>query len=192
MAARFFRSQSEWRRWLAANHARESELVIGFYKKDSGRGGLTYAQALDEALCFGWIDALVRGRDAESYTIRFTPRKKRSTWSQVNLRHMKRLLAEDRVRPPGLAAYEQRDETRTKRYSFENESPEFTPAETKRFRANRKAWQFFQALPPKQRGGFTWWVASAKKDDTRRRRLDALIATCTRGVVDPMRLPRTR
>jgi uncharacterized protein YdeI (YjbR/CyaY-like superfamily) len=192
MAARFFRSGAELRRWLSANHAKQRELLIGFYKKDSGRGGLTYQQALDEALCFGWIDGIRRSHDVHSYTIRFTPRRKRSIWSQVNLRHMKRLLAAGRVKPPGRAAYEAREEARTRRYSFENDPRRFTPAEARRFRANRKAWQFFQSLRPSQRNGFTWWVVSAKKEDTRRRRLEALIATCARGEFDPLRLPKTR
>ena len=192
MAVRFFRSAAEFRRWLAARHAREAELVVVFYKKESGRGGLTYPQALDEALCFGWIDGIRRSRDAESYTIRFTPRQKRSIWSQVNLRHMKRLLAGGRVRPAGRAAYEQRDEARMKRYSFEREAADFAPAEAKRFRANREAWAFFQSLRPTHRQGFTWWVVSAKRDETRRRRMDALIATCARREFDPLRLPRTR
>ena len=192
MAARFFRSGAELRRWLSANHAKQRELLIGFYKKDSGRGGLTYGEALDEALCFGWIDGIRRSHDVHSYTIRFTPRQKRSIWSQVNLRHMDRLLAAGRVRPSGRAAYEAREESRTRKYSFENEGADFAPAEAKRFRANRKAWTFFQSLRPSQRKGFTWWVVSAKKDDTRRRRLEALIATCARGEFDPMRLPKTR
>jgi uncharacterized protein YdeI (YjbR/CyaY-like superfamily) len=96
------------------------------------------------------------------------------------------------VKPPGRAAYEAREEARTRRYSFENDPRRFTPAEARRFRANRKAWQFFQSLRPSQRNGFTWWVVSAKKEDTRRRRLEALIATCARGEFDPLRLPKTR
>jgi uncharacterized protein YdeI (YjbR/CyaY-like superfamily) len=192
VAARFFRSVADFRRWLAARHARESELLVGFHKKDSGRGGLTYPQALDEALCFGWIDGLRRSLGKDGYTIRFTPRKRGSIWSQVNLRHMERLLAAGRVKPPGRAAYEGRDEARTRRYSFEQDAFDFGPAEAKRFRANRKGWAFFQALRPSYRKALTWWVISAKKDDTRRRRLDALIASCARGEFDPMRPPKTQ
>ena len=192
MAPRFFRSAAEFRRWLAAHHARAPELLVGFRKKDSGRGGLTYAEALDEALCFGWIDGVRKSLGEEGYTIRFTPRRARSIWSQVNLRHMKRLLAAGRVRPAGRAAYEQRDAARTKRYAFEQDAFDFAPAELKRFRANKKAWAFFQALRPSYRRPITWWVVSAKKDDTRRRRLEALIASCARGEFDTMRPPKTR
>jgi uncharacterized protein YdeI (YjbR/CyaY-like superfamily) len=192
MAARFFRTSAEFHRWLAANHAGQRELLVGIYKKESGRGGLTYAEALDEALCFGWIDGVRKGLDAQSYSIRFSPRKKSSIWSQVNLRRMAELLKAGRVRPSGRAAYEQRDEARTNRYSFERETVAFAPPEAKRFQANRTAWAFFQTLRPSVRKALTWWVVSAKKDDTRRRRLDALIGSCARGEFDPLRPPRTR
>jgi len=192
VAARFFRSAAEFRRWLSARHARETELLVGFQKKGQGRAGLTYAEALDEALCFGWIDGVRKGLGDESYTIRFSPRKKRSIWSQVNLRHMKRLLAAGRVQAAGRAAYEQRDEARTRRYSFERADVDFAPAEAKRFRAHRKAWAFFAGLRPSYRKAITWWVVSAKQEQTRRRRLEALMASCARGEFDTMRPPRTR
>jgi uncharacterized protein YdeI (YjbR/CyaY-like superfamily) len=191
-AARFFRSAADFRRWLEAHHAQAPELLVGFYKKESGRGGLTYAQALDEVLCFGWIDGIRKGLDPVSYTIRFTPRRKRSIWSQVNLRHMDRLMAAGRVQPAGRAAYQQRDRSLSKSYSFENDAARLSPAETKRFRAHRQAWEFFQSLRSSQRKGLTWWIVSAKKEETRRRRLDALVATCARGEFDPLRPPKTR
>lgn len=181
MKPRFFRSGDELRRWLAARHGTEAELLVGFHKKESGRGGMTYPQALDEALCFGWIDGVRRGLDAESYTIRFTPRKARSNWSQVNLRRVRELIAAGRMRPPGLAAYERRDDSRTNRYSFERESAELAPQHQKAFRANRQAWRFFQSQPPYYRRVVAWWVISARKEETRRRRLDALIASSARG-----------
>jgi uncharacterized protein YdeI (YjbR/CyaY-like superfamily) len=181
MSPRFFRSAAEWHAWLARNHDREKELLLGFYKKDAGRPGITYAEALDEALCFGWIDGVRKGRDAASYTIRFSPRGPRSIWSQVNLRHMARLVAAGRVQPPGRAAYERRDEKRVKLYAFERDSAELTAAHRKRFRANKKAWAFWSAQPPGYRKTLSWYVIGARKDETRQRRLEALIAACARG-----------
>jgi uncharacterized protein YdeI (YjbR/CyaY-like superfamily) len=190
LAPRFFRSVAEFRRWLEANHARQPELLVGFYKKDSGRGGLTYAEALDEALCFGWIDGVRKSLGQDGYTIRFTPRRARSIWSQVNLRHMKRLLAAGRVRPPGRVAYEQRDEARTRRYAFERDAVAFDPAQRKAFASNRRAWAFFQAQPPSYRKTVTWWVVQARKEETQQRRLEALIACCARGERVPLLAPK--
>jgi uncharacterized protein YdeI (YjbR/CyaY-like superfamily) len=178
---RFFRSPAELRRWLTANHARARELMVGFNKKGSGRGGLTYAEALDEALCFGWIDGVRRSLDAERYTIRFTPRTKRSIWSQVNLRRVAELIADGRMRPPGRATYEQRDESRSKLYSFEREKAELDARQQKAFRANRKAWAYYSAQPPSYRQAVNWWVLSAKKEETRQRRLCALIDCSAQG-----------
>ena len=172
MDTKFFATAADFRAWLSNHHASADELLVGFWKKHSGKPSVDWPEARDQALCFGWIDGVRKSMGSESYTIRFTPRRKGSIWSQVNLRHMKRLLAARRVRAAGRAAYEQRDETRTKRYSFENEPQPFTAEETKRFRASRKAWAFFESLPPSQRRGFTWWVVSARKDETRRRRLE--------------------
>jgi uncharacterized protein YdeI (YjbR/CyaY-like superfamily) len=181
MSPRFFRSQEEWRRWLGRNHDRQRELLLGFYKKGSGRGGITYQEALDEALCHGWIDGVRRSLDAESYTIRFTPRRARSIWSQVNLRRVAELAAAGRMQPSGRAAHERRDEKRTKLYSFEREAAELSAAQQKLFRARKKAWEFWNAQPPWYRKTVTWYVIGAKKEETRQRRLEAVIAACARG-----------
>lgn len=181
MKPRFFRSPAELRRWLAAHHATETELVFGFYKKDSGRKGITYQEALDEALCYGWIDGVRRSRDAHSYTIRFTPRRPRSIWSQVNLKRVRELIDAGRMQRPGRAAYERRDEKLTRLYAFERESAALDAAQEKAFRANRAAWEFWNAQPPSYRKTVTWWVIGARKEETRRRRLEALIAACARG-----------
>jgi len=181
MEPRFFRSAADLRRWLTAKHAKESEVLVGLYKKGSGRKGITYPEALDEALCFGWIDGVRRSLDEESYTIRFTPRKKRSIWSQVNLKRMKELLEAKRVQPPGRAAYEQRDESRAMLYSFERQTAELDARQQKAFRAHREAWAFYQAQPPSYRQAVNWWVIGAKKDETRQRRLTSLIECSARG-----------
>jgi uncharacterized protein YdeI (YjbR/CyaY-like superfamily) len=187
---RFFRSAADLRRWLAAHHASEKELIIGFYKKDSGRVGITYSEALDEALCFGWIDGVRRSLDEKSYTNRFTPRRPRSNWSQVNMRRVRELIRMRRMRRPGLAAYERRDDSRTNRYSFERESAELAPGHRRVFRANRAAWKFFESQPPYYRRVVTWWVISARKEETRLRRLQALIACCARGERIPQLKPK--
>src|SRR5215217_8829560 len=120
MKAKFFSSPGEFRQWLEQNHDSASELLVGFHKKLSGKKSVTYAEALDEALCFGWIDGVRRSLDETRYTIRFTPRKPRSIWSLVNVRHVERLKKEGRMHKAGLEVYERRDPKRTGIYSFEN------------------------------------------------------------------------
>ena len=172
---RYFRSPAELRRWLAAHHADSAELMVGFYKKSSGKAGITYQEALDEALCFGWIDGVRRGVDAERYEQRFSPRKRNSFWSVVNSKRAKELIASGRMAAPGLAAFQARDPARTKRYSYEQRAAELTPAQRKKLRAHPKAWSFFSEQPGSYRRAAVWWVTSAKKEETRQRRLKALI-----------------
>ncbi len=176
---RFFASPAEFRGWLGKNHAKARELTAGFYKSDTGRGGLTYAQALDEALCWGWIDGVRRRVDDQSYCIRFAPRKKGSIWSKVNLRHFERLQRDGRVAAPGLRAYEERDPARSGVYSFENAPRELPPEYRRRFGA--KAWAWFNAQPPWYRRTAAFWVMTAKKEGTRLRRLSQLIAASAKG-----------
>ena len=181
MTPRFFKSQAEFRRWLERHHAREAELWVGFYRKDSGKGGLSYKEGVDTALCFGWIDGVKKRVDADSYTHRFTPRKQDSYWSAVNTRRMNELIALGLVADPGLAAFERRDREKTKRYSFEREAPMFDAALTRCFKANRAAWTFFTAQPPGYQKLLTFWVMSAKQKETRLRRLDTLMKLSSEG-----------
>src|SRR3954463_13814984 len=147
MQPTFFATPREFRTWLTRHHANATELLIGFYNKASGKTGLTYAEALDEALCFGWIDGVRKRRDASSYTIRFTPRKSGSIWSLVNVRHVARLTAAGRMQTAGSAAFERRVAKKTGVYSFENR-PRKLPAEfEQRLRANRRAWKFWHEQP---------------------------------------------
>lgn len=139
---------------------------------------MIYREALDEALCFGWIDGLVKTIDAQRYMQRFTPRKPGSIWSNVNVRHIARLQAAGKMRPAGLAAFAARDEKKTGIYSFENRPQRLTPALEKPFRANRSAWSFWEKQPPGYRRTMTWFVMSAKQPATRERRLVKLIAAC--------------
>lgn len=189
---RFFRSGAEFRKWLEKNHDKAPEIWLGFYRKDSGKGGLTYHQALDEALCFGWIDGIRKKLDDESFTNRFTPRKPKSIWSNVNVGHVERLTREGKMRPPGIAAFNAKDAARTGIYSFERESARLAPEMEQRFRKNRAAWKYFQAAPPYYRKLVTWWVVSAKRDETREKRLAVLIDCCSRETRLPQLIPAPR
>lgn len=185
----FFRSAAAWRKWLEKNHDKAAEKIVGFHKVGSGKTGITHKQALDEALCFGWIDGVVRGGDA-TWQIRFSPRRPKSIWSQVNIKRVEELKAEGRVHPAGLATYEARDPERQKRYSFENREAALSAADEKAFRSNSKAWKNFSAFPPSYRHPAIWWVVSAKKPETRARRLATLIADSAAGrKIKPLSLP---
>jgi uncharacterized protein YdeI (YjbR/CyaY-like superfamily) len=172
MKPAFFRSSAEFHRWLDEHHAAASELLVGFYKKELGRG-ITYPEALDEALAFGWIDGVRKRVDAQSYTIRFTPRKSKSIWSAVNIKRVEELISLERMQPPGLRAFQARDEQRTKLYSYEREQVKLDPAFEAALCANWKAAKFFEAQPPGYRKTATFWVMSAKQEETRARRLAA-------------------
>src|SRR6266536_5163104 len=176
MKVRYFRSASEFRRWLEVNHARVSELWVGFFKKDSGKGGLTYAEAVDEALCFGWIDGLKKRVDELSYTHRFTARKPRSNWRRINIQRVERLKRAGRMTLAGLDAYGAREPERSGVYSFENAPRKLAAAAEKEFKADKTAWKFFQQQPPGYQRLAIGWVVSAKKPETRARRLGQLIA----------------
>ena len=181
MKVTFFKSASDFRQWLEVHHASVCELWVGFFKKDSGKAGLTYAEAVDEALCFGWIDGLKKRVDELSYTHRFTPRKPKSNWSRVNIQHVGRLKRAGRMTPAGLKAIAARDPARSGVYSFENAARELSPADQRRFKADRAAWEFFQQQPPGYRRTAIWRVVSAKMDETRARRLSQLIEESSNG-----------
>jgi uncharacterized protein YdeI (YjbR/CyaY-like superfamily) len=188
----YFETAAELRAWLDRNHATVTELWIGFHSAASGRAErMSYKQALDEALCFGWIDGIRKSVDPKRYIQRFTPRKARSYWSLVNTARARELIAEGRMAAPGLKVFEARDEKETRKYSFERAAPEFAPALAKAFRANKAAWAFFQTQPPGYRRLATFWVMDAKKDETRERRLAELIDRCARRVplAELVRLP---
>jgi len=179
---RFFATAAEFRAWLAAHHADEPELLVGFYKKGSGRPSMTWPESVDEALCFGWIDGIRRRIDDERYSIRFTPRRPRSIWSAVNIRRAGELIAEGRMTPAGLGAFEDRDEERSAIYSYEQRrQAALEPEQERRFRADEAAWQWFQSRPPSWRRAAIYWVTSAKRPETRERRLAALIEAAAAG-----------
>jgi uncharacterized protein YdeI (YjbR/CyaY-like superfamily) len=178
----FFETPAEFRAWLEEHHTDETELFVGFHKKGTGRPSLTWPESVDQALCFGWIDGVRRSLGDHSYTIRFTPRKARSTWSAINIKRAKELVDEGLMRPAGLAAFERRSDDRSRIYAYEQrKQAKLDPAAEKAFRADRKAWAFFSEQAPWYRRNATYWVISAKKEETRRRRLRQLIGDSAAG-----------
>jgi len=175
MNVTFFESAAQFRAWLVRHHASATELWVGFYRRDSGRQGISYSDAVDEALCFGWIDGVRKKVDADSYVNRFTPRKARSNWSTVNIARVNALTTAGRMTESGGRAFEGRDLSRAKRYSFEQRPQTLSGSYAKTFKAVPEAWAFFGSQPPSYRRMATWWVVSAVKEETRQRRLQQLI-----------------
>jgi len=172
----FFATLAAWRAWLEQHHAGTAELWVGLYKRESGRPSITWPEAADGALCFGWIDGVRRSIDDISYKIRFTPRKQRSVWSAVNIKRATDLSSRGLMHPAGLAAFEKRDGNRSEIYSYEQRNnAKLSPAYEKKFRTHSEAWKFFHTQPPGYRRICSWWVISAKKEETRLKRLAALI-----------------
>jgi len=176
-----FRSGEEFRAWLEENHARASELWIGFFKKSAGKKGTTYNEALDEALCYGWIDGVRYAVDEQSYKIRFTPRKTKSIWSLVNVRHVERLKKLGKMAEPGLRAFAARERHRTGIYAFEQTRPGLSEGHKKIFRANAAGWKFFSSQAPWYQRTAGYWVSSAKQELTKQRRLAKLMKDSEAG-----------
>ncbi len=181
LTAKFFKTPSDFRKWLAANHDKAKELLVGFYKKGSAKPSITWPESVDEALCFGWIDGVRKTIDDESYTIRFSPRKPTSIWSAVNIRNVERLTAEKRMQPAGLKAYAAKKEYRSGIYAYEQRPAELVEPYVSQFKKNKAAWKFFQAQPPYYRKTLTWWIVSAKQEKTRQARLAKLIELSAKG-----------
>ena len=181
MTPKFFKSTEAFRAWLEKHGTKERELWVGFYRKKSGRSGLTYPEAVDAALCYGWIDGVKYKLDESSYKHRFSPRTAGSYWSVVNTRRMQQLLKDGLVSPPGRAAFERRDLKKTRKYSFEREAAAFDAATLKLFKANKPAWAFFTAQPPGYQKLLTFWVMNAKQEETRLRRLATLAERSAKG-----------
>jgi uncharacterized protein YdeI (YjbR/CyaY-like superfamily) len=183
---KFFPTLADWRAWLEQHHADADELWVGFYKRGSGRASITWPESVDGALCFGWIDGVRHSIDEVSYTIRFTPRKPRSTWSAINIKRMKELQKSGLVHPEGLAAFQRRDGDRSSIYSYEQRKTAKLPASfEERFKANRQAWEYFQDQPAWYQRTSAYWVVSAKREETREKRLATLIECSRRGTTIP-------
>src|SRR5262245_10184991 len=174
MKPTFFKSGKDFRAWLEKHHANE-EFLLGFFKVSSGKGGITHKEALDEALCFGWIDGVGKNLGPDSYTIRFSPRRSGSHWSRINIKRAHELNAAGLMHDVGLAAFARRDEGKTINYSYELKAAKLTPAYEKRFKANKTAWAFFTSQAPSYQRVGKFFVMSAKKEETRARRLEILI-----------------
>jgi len=171
----FFETPADFRAWLERNHDKAAELLVGFYKRDSGLPSITWPESVDQALCFGWIDGVRRRIDDVSYTIRFTPRRRGSIWSAVNIGRVAELTKLDLMQPDGLKAFEARTAEKSGIYAYENAPKELAPADEKKFRANRKAWKYFSGQAPSYRRSAINYVTSAKREETRTRRLALLI-----------------
>ena len=188
MKPKAFRTPAAFREWLEKNGATASELLIRCYKVHARDKGITYKQALDEALCFGWIDGVRRPLDADSFSQRFSPRKAKTLWSKVNTKRMRELIALGRVRPPGKAAFERGTPSK---YSFEARPGALDPKLEKALRRNAAAWAFWQQEPPGRRRLCTFYVMEAKQEETRARRFEKLLRLFERGHTLPM-LERTK
>jgi uncharacterized protein YdeI (YjbR/CyaY-like superfamily) len=179
---RFFATAAAFGRWLEKNHARRTEVWVGYYKKETGRPSLSWSEAVDEALCHGWIDGIRKSIDSRRYTNRFTPRKPGSNWSAVNVGHVEELLRAGRMHPAGIAAFEARAAKEPDAYMYENRhEATLTPEQEAEFRANERAWEGFQAQPAGYRQMAIFWVVSAKREETRTRRLATLIDDSANG-----------
>ena len=179
-APTFFDTEADFRRWLAANHESAPELLVGFWKKGSGKPSIDWPQARDQALCFGWIDGVRKSMGDESYTIRFTPRRKGSIWSNVNVARYEALTVEGKMLPAGIRAYEE-NKGRQGVYAYENALKELTAAETATFRKNKAAWADWEARPAGYRRVVLHWIGSAKRPETRTKRLATLIEDSAAG-----------
>jgi uncharacterized protein YdeI (YjbR/CyaY-like superfamily) len=178
---KFFATATAWRKWLEKHHDQTRELLVGFYKRDSGKPSITWPEAVDSALCFGWIDGVRRRIDDVSYSIRFTPRKPQSAWSAINIKRVAELTEAGVMHPAGIKAFEARKQTRSGMYSYERVSIKFDPRQVEQFRANDIAWGFFRSKPPWYQRAATGWVISAKRPETRNKRLEILMRDSERG-----------
>ena len=177
----FFNNQNEFRNWLEKNHQSETELLVGFYKVNTGKPSMTWSQSVDQALCFGWIDGIRKKVDEEGYCIRFTPRKPDSTWSKINIAKVEDLTGKGLMHPAGIEAFNKRKENNSGINSFENEIKDLPEEYTEIFKKNMTAWAFYLAQPPSYRRTITHWILSAKQETTRISRLEKLIAESSRN-----------
>lgn len=182
MKAVYFATPAEFGKWLGRNHAAQTEILVGFYKRGSGKPSMTWPESVDEALCFGWIDGVRRRVDELRYTIRFTPRKAGSIWSAVNIRRVEELTRAGRMRRAGLKVFAARSETRSRVYSYEQEHDGLSEPYAGVLRKNAAAWRFFESRGTWYRKKASWWVMSAKKEETRTARLAKLVAASARKV----------
>jgi uncharacterized protein YdeI (YjbR/CyaY-like superfamily) len=191
----FFRTPADFRAWLEKHHATHQELSVGFYKREAGRPSITWPESVDVALCYGWIDGVRNSIDEISYRIRFTPRKPTSTWSAINVRRAREMTRLGLMHPAGIKAFEARQDDKTGIYAYEQRRhAKLRPADERKFRASKKAWEYFQAQPPWYRRTAAYRVISAKQEETRQRRLAQLIKDSEAGrpIKELTRAPKSR
>ncbi len=181
MKPQFFETQNDFREWLNKNHVNETVLLVGFYKVGSKKPSMTWPESVDQALCYGWIDGVRKSIDEESYSVRFTPRKPTSIWSNVNINKVKALTEKGLMMPKGIAAFSLRKESKSGIYSFENEPKTLDSKLESKFKSNKKAWDFFQKSAPSHQKQIIYWIASAKKEETRLSRLEKAIEKFEKG-----------
>lgn len=175
MATIFFESQESFRQWLEQNHKKETELLVGYYKKESGKPSMTWSQSVDQALCFGWIDGVRRSVDKESYCIRFTPRRSTSTWSNVNIKKAEELIKQGLMQQAGLEIYSKRKVEKSGGASYENETKQLEKSFVIKFKANKSGWEFFNKQAPSYKKMIIHWILSAKQETTKMARLEKTI-----------------
>ena len=181
MKIKYFTTPSDFRRWLEKNHAIRQELLVGYHKKNSRQPSMTWSESVGEALCFGWIDGIRKSVDYLRYTIRFTPRRRGSIWSAVNIKRARELSDRGLMEPAGMSAFNARKENKSGIYSYEQRSVNIDVPYEKKLKQNKVAWDFFYAQPPAYRKAVGWWIVSAKQEATRAKRLERLMRESARG-----------
>lgn len=171
----FFKTQDDFRKWLESYHEKETELIVGFYKVDSGKASMSWSQSVDQALCFGWIDGIRKSIDKESYSIRFTPRRNTSNWSAINIKKIEDLTKAGLMKPAGLKAFSLRKENKSEIYTYENDTIFLGSNYEAQFRENKKAWDFFMKQAPSYRKAIMHWIMSAVQEKTQQSRLEKTI-----------------
>jgi len=175
----FFTTSSEFRAWLTTNHTTARELLVGFYKTKSGKPSITWVESVEQALCFGWIDSVRKSVDETRYTIRFTPRKRDSIWSAINIRHVERLKNLGLMAPAGIKAHNARSAKKSRIYSYEqslqSSSHTLDASIEEKIQKNKKAWKFFTAQAPWYKRNAIHWATRAAREETRKKRLNTLI-----------------
>ena len=189
----FFKNQSDLRKWFQKNADAAASLLVGFYRVATGKPSITWSQSVDEALCFGWIDSIRNSIDEESYSIRFTPRKPNSIWSAVNIKKVEELKKLGLMKAKGLELFNMMDVSKLKTYSFERYVVELSPEFEKIFKKNKKAWKFFQSMPPSYRKPAINWIMTAKLETTKLSRLTILIKDSEDGKkIKPLDYPKKK
>ena len=181
MTPTFFATQSDFRQWLKENHDKETEILVGFYKVGSDKPSMTWPQSVDEALCFGWIDGVRKSVDGDSYSIRFTPRRKTSIWSAVNIKKVAELTEQGLMQPSGVKAFAKREEHKSRIYAYEKEPVKLAAEFERKLKANQKAWLFFESQAPSYQKTIIHWIMNAKQETTKISRLEKLITASEKG-----------